>query len=470
MQTENALTRREALLRSALGLGTVQALSLRSVADTLSAESHPSSGGLPPHPLTARRPHFAPRAERVIFLYQSGGISHVDTFDPKPQLDKYHGMTVGETGRVNNDRPRSRLKRSDWEARPAGSQGTMVTSLFPHISGVMDDICLIRSMTGDFSGHQQASLLMHCGSAGSAMPSIGAWLSYGLGTTNVELPAHVVFCKHLPYAGSQNWDSYFLPAYHQGVRITPSEIPIPNLRHRGRPELQAHELKMLRRINEQHLLSRNGMTELVARMLAFKSAYSMQTLVPELLDVSDETDATLEMYGVSRGDNSSYGWQVLMARRLAERGVRFIELVDSGADDNWDNHSDMMQHVPMAQMVDRPIAALIKDLKQRGMYDDTLIVFSTEFGRTPTGSRGREHHRHVFSCWLAGGAVKGGLVHGTSDELGLRVAENPVHVHDLHATILHIMGLDHQRLTYRHAGRDFRLTDVYGRVVHELLA
>ena len=212
------------------------------------------------------------------------------------------------------------------------------------------------------------------------------------------------------------------------------------------------------------------MSDLAARMLSFKSAYSMQTLVPQLLDMRDESDATLAMYGIERGDNSSYGWQVLMARRLAERGVRFIELVDSGADDNWDNHSDMREHLPMAKMVDRPIAALIKDLKQRGRYDDTLIVFCTEFGRTPVGGEGREHHAAVFSGWLAGGAVKGGMVYGASDELGLTVAENPVHVHDLHATILHIMGLDHTRLTYRHGGRDFRLTDVYGNVVHDILA
>ena len=459
MCDQHDMNRREMLFRSALGLGAIPTLSLSSVQNTLGAGLDAA-----PHPLAAQAPHFAPRAERVIFLYQAGGVSHVDTFDPKEELTAQHGKSV--EGR----RRRSKLKKSDWDARPCGKNGTMITTLFPHISSVIDDICLIRSMTGDQNGHQQANLLMHTGSNGSAMPGIGAWLSYGLGTQNVELPSHVVFCKALPYAGSQNWDSYFLPSYHQGVRVTPSDDPIPNLKPFQKAELQDKELKMLQKINSQHLLSRQGMSDLVARMLAFKSAYSMQNIVPELFDVSDESDSILNLYGVERGDNSSYAWQCLMARRLAEQGVRFIEIVDSGADDNWDNHSDMKMHEGMANMVDQPVAALIKDLKQRGMYDDTLIVWCTEFGRTPTGKGGREHHASVFSCWLAGGAVKGGMVYGASDELGMKIAENPVHVHDFHATILHIMGLDHERLTYRHAGRDFRLTDVHGEVVHDILA
>jgi uncharacterized protein (DUF1501 family) len=457
MMKRDELTRRDMLMRSAMGLGVIPTLSLSSVQNTLGGLEEAS------HPLAAKVPHFVPKAKRVIFLYQAGGMSHVDTFDPKEELNAKHGQ------KVEGRRGRRALKGSDWKGVPCGSNGTKITTLFPHISGVIDDICLIRSMHGDSSAHSNATLQMHTGANGSAMPSVGAWMSYGLGTENTELPAHVVFAGREPYGGSQNWDSYFLPSYHQGVRVTPTDEPIPNVKSFRKPALQARELKMLQQMNDQHLVSRDGMSDLVARMLSFKSAYSMQTLVPQLFNIGGENAETLKMYGIKEGDNTSYAWQCLMARRMAEEGVRFIEIVDSGADDNWDSHTDMNDHIGMAKMIDQPIAALIKDLKQRGMYDDTLIVFCTEFGRTPTGDTGREHHGRVFSCWLAGGAVKGGMVYGASDELGMGVAENGVHVHDFHATILHIMGLDHERLVYRHAGRDFSLTDVHGHVVRDIL-
>ncbi len=452
------MSRREMLLRSAFGFGTISTLSLSSVQNTLGALAEA------PHPLAAKAPHFTPRAQRVIFLYQTGGVSHIDTFDPKEKLNADHGKTYGDRGK--------KLRGSNWEAHPYGRNGTMVTTLFPNICKAIDDICLIRSMWGDQDGHLQADVQMHTGSNGSAiMPGIGAWLSYALGTQNVDLPSHVVFCKSLPYGGGQEWDSYFLPSYHQGVVIKPSDDPIPNLSPYRKTDLQEKELQMLHKINERHLLSRREMVDLKARMLAFKTAYSMQSIVPDLFDLGDESDATLQLYGVEPGDTESYAWQCLMARRMAEKGVRFIELVDSGgAGGNWDQHSRLEQHERQARIIDQPTAALIQDLKLRGMYDDTLIVWCTEFGRTPTGESGREHHAKVFSCWLAGGAVEGGLVYGASDDIGWDVAENPVHINDFHATILHIMGLDHLKLTYKYAGRDFRLTDVGGNVVHDLLA
>jgi uncharacterized protein (DUF1501 family) len=300
-------------------------------------------------------------------------------------------------------------------------------------------------------------------------------LSYGLGTENRNLPSFVVIAPHSPYAGGQVWGSDFLPGSHQGTLVVPGATPVANIQRRAASgRLQELELEAITRLNKEHLASRAEDPALAARMKSFETAFGMQAEMPEVFDLSKEDDQTLAMYGLERGSTSGFAWQCLVARRLAEHGVRFIELIDVGSSANWDAHGDMMTHVPLAKNVDQPIAGLLKDLKRRGMLDDTLVVWTTEFGRTPfnaaAGAAGREHHHWVYSSWLAGAGVKPGITYGESDEYGIDVAKNAVHVHDFHATILHLMGLDHERLTYRHTGRDYRLTDVAGRVVKEILA
>jgi hypothetical protein len=422
-------------------------------------------------PLAPKRPHFAPKAKRVIFLLSSGGVSHVDTFDHKPKLFAADGKMVGAGGGLSKDkRP---LLRPGWEFRPGGKCGTLVSDLFPHVRECMDDISLIRSMKTDDNEHFQATLAIHTGSFFFARPSLGSWVSYGLGTLNANLPSFVVIAPHLPYAGTQAWSNDFLPAYHQGTRVVPGPEPIPNLARRTAPaELQELELGLAQAFNRDHLKRNGHDQELAARIRSFETAFQMQWQGPEVFDLSRETDATLSLYGLKRGESDSFGWQCLVARRLAERGVRFIELIDTGSTNNWDSHSDLADHAKLARKIDQPIAGLLRDLKQRGMLDDTLVVWTTEFGRTPgqDGPKGRGHHGACFSSWLAGGGVKGGIAYGQTDEIGATVAENEVHVHDFHATILHLLGIDHERLTYRHAGRDFRLTDVHGNVVKAILA
>lgn len=422
-------------------------------------------------PLSPKPPHFPGKAKRVIFIFSSGGVSHMDTFDYKPKLFEADGKTVGVGGGLS--RETKPLVKPLWEFRPGGKCGTLVSDLFPHIRGCVDDLCVIRSMKSDDNEHYQATLAMHTGSFFFTRPSIGAWISYGLGTFNQNLPSYIVFAPHLPYAGGQVWGNDFLPAYHQGTRVVPGADPIPNLARRSKQDgLQALEIDFARLLDRGHLERNDGNSELAARIRSFETAFHMQTAAPEAFDVNSEPDEVLDLYGMKRGQNDSFAWQCIVARRLAERGVRFIELIDTGASNNWDAHSDMSQHAPLAKNIDQPIAALVKDLKRRGMLDETLVVWTTEFGRTPgqDGPKGRGHHGACFSSWLAGGGAKGGMVYGETDELGATVAKDMVHVHDFHATILHLLGIDHTRLTYRHAGRDFRLTDVHGNVVKPILA
>jgi hypothetical protein len=428
-------------------------------------------------PLAPRSPHFTPKAKRVIFLFMSGGVSHVDTFDPKPKLTADHGKPVTLDHPETRNRPgyeKLFLKQPQWTFKPRGQCGTEVSDLFPSVGRCMDDVCLIRSMHTDHSNHYNATLGMHTGSFNVARPSIGAWVSYGLGTFNRNLPSFLVIAPVTPYAGSQVWASDFLPGSHQGTLVVPGPEPLRNIRPQvAKPVLQERELAALAELNRQHLQRTGADPALEARIRSFETAFGMQLEAPEAFDLGKETDATLKLYGLERGSTKGFAWQCLIARRLAERGVRFIELIDTGSSDNWDSHGDMMAHAPLAKNVDQPIAALLVDLKQRGMLDDTLVVWTTEFGRTPfnntADAKGREHHNWAFSSWLAGGGVKGGIVHGATDEHGIRVAEKGVHVNDFHATILHLLGLDHTRLTYRFASRDFRLTDVAGEVVREVL-
>ena len=430
-----------------------------------------TSPGSAKGPLAPKEPHYAPKAKRVIFLFSTGGVSHMDTFDHKPELFKADGKKTGVGGGLSNQE--RVLLKPMWDFKPGGRCGTPVSDLFPHIRDSMDDICLIRSMTSNDNEHYQATLAIHTGSFFFTRPSLGSWVSYGLGTMNQNLPSFIVLSPHLPYAGTQVFDNDFLPAYHQGVRVVPGADPIANLRPRTSIDrLQAAELALSAELNQRHLAERSEASELAARIQSFETAFHMQTEAPEAFDLSRETDDTLELYGLERGQTEGFGWQCLIARRLAERGVRFIELIDSGSSGNWDSHGNMQEHAPLAKKIDKPIAGLLHDLKRQGMLDETLVIWTTEFGRTPgiDGAKGRGHHSACFSSWMAGGGVKGGIAYGETDEIGATVATDPVHVHDFHATILHLLGFDHTRLTYRHAGRDYRLTDVHGRVVQELLA
>ncbi len=462
-------SRREVLTRAAGGFGALALCSM--LADERPAIGSESSAD----PLAPRQPHFEPRAKRVILLYMTGGVSHVDSFDPKPALFAGHGKRItvdnwqGKLGEFTRY-----LKKPNWEFRPGGKSGIEVSDLFPHMREVVDDLCVIRSMETNHTNHYESTLGMHCGSWEFARPSIGAWISYGLGTVNRNLPSFVVVAPHAPYAGAQTWGSDFLPGCHQGTQILPGNDPIPNIKRRvASSKLQELELQLLAKANKRHLQEREADRALEARIRSFETAFGMQREAPEALDLSGETEATQKLYGIQPGQTTGFGWQCLVARRLAERGVRFIEVIDVGSSNNWDAHGNMATHAPLAKNVDQPIAALIRDLKQRGMLDDTLVVWTTEFGRTPYHEKadhpGREHHHQVFSSWLAGGGVKNGMVYGSSDEHGIAVAEDRVHVHDFHATILHLLGLDHERLTFRHAGRDYRLTDVHGQVVRGIL-
>lgn len=422
-------------------------------------------------PLAAKPPRLPGTAQRVIFIFSNGGVSHMDTFDYKPQLFAADGKTTGIGGGLSNQQ--RVLLRPGWEFRPGGRCGTPVSDLFPHLRECMDDICLIRSMQSNDNEHYNATLGIHTGSFFFSRPGIGAWVSHGLGTLNRNLPSFVVLAPQLPYAGLQIFNNDFLPAHHQGVRVIPGREPIANLdRRTPSASLQELELGLSGAFNRRHLADRGHDSDLAARLRTFETAFHMQTEASDVFDLGGESDATHALYGLQRGQTDGFGWQCLVARRLAERGVRFIELVDGSSSRNWDQHGDMAEHAHHARNIDQPIAGLLKDLKQRGMLDDTLVVWTTEFGRTPgvDGTKGRGHHSACFSSWLAGGGVKGGMAYGTTDEIGATVAENKVHVHDFHATILHCLGLDHEKLTYRHGGRDYRLTDVHGNVVTNVLA
>ena len=428
-------------------------------------------------PFAQREPHHTPRAKNVIFLFMTGGVSHVDTFDPKPHLVRDHGKEIEldhpET-KARDDYKHIYLKRPQWSFRPYGECGTEVSELFPHVGSCMDDIALIRSMHTGHSNHYNATLGMHTGSYNVARPSIGSWVSYGLGTMNQNLPGFVVIAPRQTYAGTQVYASDFLPGAHQGTLVVPGAEPVANVKPVTTRDRQMLELAAIRRFNAAHLRARGTDSQLSARLKSFETAFGMQMAVPDAFDFGKESPATFASYGLQPGQTTGFGWQCLAARRLIERGVRFVELIDTGSSNNWDAHGDMMTHVSLAKNVDQPIAALLRDLKQRGMLEDTLVVWTSEFGRTPFNNRadakGREHHPWAFSSWMAGAGVKPGIVHGATDEHGLRAVENPVHMHDFHATILHLMGFDHERLTYRHGGRDYRLTDVDGDVVSELLS
>jgi hypothetical protein len=402
----------------------------------------------------------------------------VDSFDPKPELVRQHGKEIKLDHPEIKNRPgyeRIYLKRPQWEFRPHGRCGTEVSSLFPHVAGCVDEIALVRSMHTSHSNHYNATLGMHTGSFTVARPSIGSWVTFGLGTENRNLPGFVVIAPQQTYAGTQVYAADVLPGAYQGTLVVPGAEAIANVRPRVAPDRQRLELAALEEMNGGHLADRAGDPQLTARLQSFETAFGMQMAVPDAFDFGRESAATLAAYGLRPGQTTGFGWQCLAARRLVERGVRFVELIDTGSSNNWDAHGDMLTHGPLARNVDQPIAALLRDLKDRGMLDDTLVVWTTEFGRTPfnntADAKGREHHPWAFSSWLAGAGVKRGVVHGATDDVGMRAVDKPVHVRDFHATILHLMGFDHERLSIRHAGLDLRLTGVEPtRVVRDILA
>ncbi len=466
-------TRRQFLKRASGGFG---ALALAGMWSQLQAADGVTSSQPAADPLAARKPHFTAKADRVIFLYATGGASHIDTFNYRPKLIADHGKSITASRWLNKSGAFERyLIRPRWQFRPRGKSGIMVSDLFPKFGSVIDDVCLLNAMHCDSDGHDKATPAAHTGSAQFARPSAGAWVSYGLGTVNQNLPSFMVLAPAAPYAGAQTWGSDFLPACHQGTHVLPGKNPLPNLRPPVADiELQKMELALRGKLDRDHLLRRQADQTLDARIRSFETAFGMQREAPEAFDLSKETDATHKLYGLQRGATSGFGWQCLVARRLAERGVRFLELIDVGSSSNWDSHGNMGDHERLAKGIDQPIAGLLTDLKQRGMLERTLVVWTTEFGRTPFNKiakhAGREHHNLCFSSWMAGGGVKGGMIHGESDEHGITTATGAVHTHDLHATMLHLLGINHERLTYRHAGRDFRLTDIAGNVVKEVIA
>ena len=464
------LNRRMMLERSAMGMGALALGGMLQSADASEA-----------NPLAVRKPHFAAKAKRVIHLFMNGGPSHVDTFDPKPSLEKYAGKAL-PVDNPKTERKTGAAFPSPFKFQKYGQSGIEVSELFAKTAQHVDDMCIIRSMHANVPNHEPSLLLMNCGEARLIRPSMGSWLTYGLGTENQNLPGFIAMCPGgYPIQESQNWQAGFLPGIYQGTYIDTNQTEvnklIENIRNKNLSlEKQRQQLDLLQKLNSLHVKDRLTDPILESRIQSFELAYRMQMDAADAFDVSKESKHVLEMYGPG-----VQARQILIARRLLERGVRFVQ-VWHGAGQPWDSHDDIeINHRRLARECDQAIWALLADLKQRGMLDDTLVIWGGEFGRTPTVElptpganagkiNGRDHNHHGFSMWLAGGGVKGGTVVGNTDEFGFAAQDNKVHVHDLHATMLQLLGFDHEKLTYRYAGRDFRLTDVHGRVVDDIIA
>ncbi len=428
----------------------------------------------------SREPHFAPRVKRIIFLFMHGGPSSIDTFDPKPRLVKDHGKPVPfKRGLTFGEGAVRGLMKPLWEYKQYGQSGLPVSALFPHVAECADDLCVIRSMVGDGVDHGAALLQLHTGVFQFKRPSMGSWILYGLGTENQNLPGFITIKPTLGHGGANNFSSSFLPGEFQGTAIGNSGMkleevakePVPYLASKGLPaEHQRYELEMIQKMNRRHASLNDHDPELEARIGALELAFRMQAEAPEAFELEKESEATKKLYGLDDETTRDFGWQCLLARRLSERGVRMVQASHSY---KWDQHSDLFKlHTKNAAEVDRPIAGLLKDLKDRGMLKETLVIWGGEFGRTPwaQGADGRDHNPYGYSMWMAGAGVKPGFIYGSTDEFGYHAAENRMHIHDLHATLLHLMGIDHLKLTYRYAGRDFRLTDVAGSVHKGILA
>jgi hypothetical protein len=420
-------------------------------------------------------PHHEPRAKRVIFLFMNGGPSQIDTFDPKPELARWEGKRLPVLDQNTNKllgkpRPLGNAFPSPWKFSKHGECGMDVSELFPHVARQADDLCLIRSMCCDSFFHAQGTMEMMTGSGLFLRPSMGSWLTYGLGTENRNLPGFVVLGDVMGNVDATKvFSSAFLPAEFQGTRLSNLKEPIPNLKSPLEEAEQRAQLDVMQRLNARHLSRRAETSALNARIESFELAFRMQTVASDAFDLSQETEATQGLYGLNEAKTKDYGQKCLLARRLVERGVRCVVVNHT----DWDQHSNLFAgHAKNAFAVDQPIAGLLADLKQRGLLEDTLVIWGGEFGRTPNteGKDGRDHNTAAFSMWLAGGGVKAGHIHGVTDEFGAYTTEGRTHVHDLHATILHLMGIDHERFTFRYGGRDYRLTDVFGNVVQDILA
>ncbi|MCA9217168.1 MAG: DUF1501 domain-containing protein [Planctomycetales bacterium] len=452
--------RREMLRFGGSGFG---ALAFAGMANQLSAkETGDSVRENFASPTSPREPHFPAKAKRVIFMFMQGGPSHVDTFDHKPELKSLHGKTAGKQN--------GKLMASPWDFTPCGESGLMISELFPNLGKHADHMCLINSMHTDNPAHPVATLMAHTGALNFVRPSMGSWVLYGLGTENQDLPGFITINPPGNLGGAQNYGSAFLPAAFQGTRVNVGGDPIANIRGKKDPRRQRRQLDLIQSMNKD-LVARSKDESLVDGIIdSYELAFRMQSSVPDLVDIAGESEATKERYGINAKETSNFGMQCLMARRLSEAGVRFIEIATRG----WDQHNNLKTALAKnCHSIDQPIAALMSDLEQRGMLDETLIVWTGEFGRTPAEQNnfgGRRHNNRGFTTWLAGGGVKGGIRYGSTDPTGDTAIENKVHTHDLHATILHFLGLDHTKLTYRYSGRDFRLTDVYGNVVKEIVA
>ncbi|MCP4849391.1 MAG: DUF1501 domain-containing protein [Verrucomicrobiaceae bacterium] len=467
--SSHLFTRRSFLRHCGMGMGTVGLGTL--LADPLNA-------GIDTSPLAGRAPHFPARAKRVIHFFLNGGPSHVDTFDPKPALSRHAGKPL-PSGKLRTERKTGNAFPSPFSFRPYGQSGIEVSSLFPRIGECIDDIAVIRSMKAKLPNHEPSLMLMNCGDAVLSRPSVGSWVTYGLGTENQNLPAFISMCPGgFPIKDAQNWQAGFLPGIYQGTFIDSAQTRIEKLieninNHSTTRQNQRAQLDFVGRLNREYSRDRDADPQLEARIQTFELAYRMQMEASDAFDISREPGHIRDLYG-----RATHGNQTLIARRLLERGVRYIQLWH-GKGQPWDHHDNIKgNHAKLARELDQPVAALLTDLKQRGMLEDTLVIFGGEFGRTPTvelnnsgkSKNGRDHNPYGFTVWMAGGGIKGGTVHGSTDDFGFQAEENPVEVHDLHATILQLMGFNHEQFTYRYAGRDFRLTDVSGRVIDPILA
>jgi hypothetical protein len=473
------LTRRDFLGRCGMGFGMLSLAGILAPELVFAAGVERDGGGL--SPLSPKAPQFPAKAKRIIHIFANGGPSHVDTFDPKPALARLHGKPL-PMDNLKTERRTGAAFQSPFKFKQYGQSGIEVSELFPRVAEHIDDIAVIRSMHADVPNHEPSLLLMNCGESRLPRPSMGSWVTYGLGTVNQNLPGFITMCPGgYPIQESQNWQSAFLPGIYQGTYINTKHQEIEKLiEHIKNNSVstteQRQQLDLLQQLNQQHARRRAQDEELEARIQSFELAYRMQMDASDAFDISREPENVRQLYG-----SGTQARQLLIARRLLERGVRFVQ-VWHGEGQPWDNHDDLeVNHRRLALECDQPIGALLTDLKQRGMLEDTLVIWGGEFGRTPTVElptpganagkiNGRDHNHHGFSMWMAGGGVRGGYVHGATDEFGFKAVENPVHVHDLHATILQLLGFDHTKFTYRHAGRDFRLTDVFGNVVKELIA
>jgi hypothetical protein len=471
---EQPLSRRAWLRAAGLGFGSLGLTALLAEETKLFAAQQSLN------PLAPRAPHFEPKAKRVIFLFMHGGPSSIDTFDPKERLIRDHGKPLPiKRPLAFADGPVGPLMKPLWEFRPGGKSGTPVSDLFPHVRECVDDLCVIRSMVGEGVDHGAAMLQTFTGSSTFIRPSMGSWVVYGLGTENQNLPGFITIKPTLSHGGAKNWSSAFLPGAYQGTAIGNSGLKVDDIKGEPieyllskhlSPDEQRYELELLQNINRRHSELRKQDAQLEARIQAFELAFRMQTQAPEAFQVEKESEATKKLYGLDDPLTQDFGWQCLLARRLAERNVRYIQCTHSY---KWDQHSELYNlHTKNAREVDKPIAGLLKDLKARGLLKDTLVIWAGEFGRTPVSEAGdgRDHNPYGYSIWMAGGGVKGGFIYGATDDIAYHAVEDRMHIHDFHATVLSLLGLDHEQLTYRYSGRDFRLTDVAGVVAKKIIA